>query len=457
MENFTLKQIMEQEKNRIKEQTIQTGIMRKKENEERKNPILESVGSFFNGLYSSKSNNNIINNKVQGLPFSVFTYQATASKPQVFTASPTIVSNDNLEQASINKIEIEPTISEFSTIQSPNVSITKQPSLSEFFPDTLESTLPPIEVDTERATAIPPFKNFYTENISYMNKLHSLEGEGDEVTNVKTGFSGITENAELDLKFKKKRIVNDKKIIEYKDITTSDNKSYTSSQLKNLAENNKTEYAKLFFTEYMIEKDKILTEKGVNLEGLKDNEREALFYTLVNTPSLLTKKSNNGKDSKWLQNLIKASNADLNSKERKEFIKIHSINLLDTIYSKDVALRGLANRRAFEYNIAKDSSQQPIERVSIRPKEGKGFNVIYLDSEGEEIFKHTVKKMYGTDSRLSLKNIMKKRNYFDYEKNPETGKFESVLFTKYAENDYEKDNSLQLVEVQQKEKEEKDV
>ena len=52
---------------------------------------------------------------------------------------------------------------------------------------------------------------------------------------------------------------------------------------------------------------------------------------------------------------------------------------------------------------------------------------------------------------------MKKRNYFDYEKNPETGKFESVLFTKYAENDYEKDNSLQLVEVQQKEKEEKDV
>jgi len=216
MENFTLKQIMEQEKNRIKEQTIQTGIMRKKENEERKNPILESVGSFFNGLYSSKSNNNIINNKVQGLPFSVydtlpqigesteeirsrnvqieerrntplhlafkklldveddtqnaFTYQATASKPQVFTASPTIVSNDNLEQANINKIEIEPTISEFSTIQSPNVSTTKQPSLSKLFPDNLESTLPPIEVDTERATAIPS---------STLNIIYEGESKGN--------------------------------------------------------------------------------------------------------------------------------------------------------------------------------------------------------------------------------------------------------------------------------------
>ena len=274
-----------------------------------------------------------------------------------------------------------------------------------------------------------PFQG-YTTNKN-MEILFGLEGEGDEITDVKTGYSGITETAEKDLGFK------------------NEDGSFVSKQLKVMSEENPKEYAKIFYNKYMEKIDKRLQDKGVNLDGLKANERQAMFYTLINADSMINE------EYEWFKNLKLASNTT-DKEKRIKYIKIHTENLLDAINAEGVPVRGLANRRAFEYNLAKDRSQKQIERVSVRPIKGKGYSVAYFAKDGTEIFEKTFKDMQDTDSIFSLKSIINQRNYFDYVRDTETGRFKPVPFKIFAQKDYEK-NNLELAKLEQKKEEKEDV
>jgi hypothetical protein len=274
-----------------------------------------------------------------------------------------------------------------------------------------------------------PFQG-YTTNKN-MEILFGLEGEGDEVTDVKTGYSGITESAEKRLGFK------------------NEDGSFVNNEFEFMSETTPELYAVEFYKEYMKDIDKRLVDKGVNLEGLKNNERQALFFTLVNADSMLSN------ETEWFKNLKKASKTT-DEKKRIKYIKLHTINLLDAINAEGVPVRGLANRRAFEYNLAKDRSQKQIERVSIRPIKGKGYSVAYFAKDGTEIFEKTFKDMQDTDSIFSLKSIINKRNYFDYVRDIETGRFKPVPFKIFAQKDYEK-NNLELAKLEQEKEEKEDV
>jgi hypothetical protein len=64
--------------------------------------------------------------------------------------------------------------------------------------------------------------------------------------------------------------------------------------------------------------------------------------------------------------------------------------------------------------------------------------------------------MQDTDSIFSLKSIINKRNYFDYVRDIETGRFKPVPFKIFAQKDYEK-NNLELAKLEQEKEEKEDV
>lgn len=299
---------------------------------------------------------------------------------------------------------------------------------------TIKEDAPNLETTQESVTPKKPnifFPKFKYTTDKNMEVLFGLEGDGDKITDVKTGYSGITETAEKNLGFK------------------NEDGSFVSKQLKVMSKENPKEYAKIFYNKYMEKIDKRLEDKGVNLDGLKDNERQAMFYTLINADSMVNE------EYEWFKNLKLASNTT-DKEKRIKYIKIHTENLLDAINAEGVPVRGLANRRAFEYNLAKDDSQKQIERVSIRPIRGKGYQVAYLAEDGTEIFSKVFKDMQGTESMFSLKGIIGKENYFDYVRDEKTGRFDSAPFRMFSQMDYEKDN-LQFARLEQEKEEKEDV